>query len=82
MERKEVRKAEFDATDDYGKLHRLHARTTVTSVFAALGWSVLNGQGKTELFTANGDIVNRIDKGEYEIAATGIRLRSASPEAP
>ena len=72
---------EFTATDEDGTEHRL----LVYQQFIPAGSfddpsAVIPGLRR--IVTEDGESVNRVRKGEYEIVQTGVRLRSSDPDAP
>src|SRR5262249_35551656 len=75
----EIRTAEFGARDGAGNGYRL-------GVWTRYGATPADGSRPPEegvkYRTADGRIVNRLAKGEYEIADSGTRLHSDDRDAP
>jgi hypothetical protein len=68
------------ATDDSGKQHRLNLFTKYRVDTDSEGTKELPVRGIIQ--SEDKESVNRLDKGEYEIVLSGIRLHSADPDAP
>jgi hypothetical protein len=70
----------FVAHDDKGRPYTIHIYTDFIDVSSREGSGEI--EGLKELQTANGNHVNRIKQGEYQVVATGVILKSSSPDAP
>jgi hypothetical protein len=68
------------AIDDAGQPRTLHLYTEYAE--ADDGGSHLEIPVQLFIKTEDGEHVNRLDKGSYEVAATGEKLRSNDPKAP
>lgn len=71
---------EFTATDDQGKEYRLRVRQDEIPVNTRENPSAVTG-GLKSIVTDDGRKVNRLGKGRYEIAVSGIILTSSDPDA-
>ena len=81
MSQKTIRRiGSFEATDDQGKLHEVTIYQTFIKAGSRGGTQEVAGLKSLEL--GNGSAVNRIGQGEYEVVATGAKLRSDDPNAP
>ena len=71
----------FTATDAQGKEYTLcvHRKRIDTSSMHGASSALA---AMRELRTSDGQIVNYINKGQYEIVGTVIRLHSDAPDAP
>jgi hypothetical protein len=69
----------FDAVDNAGNLHTIRILTEFIELRTRAGTQELAGIRR--LKTSDGQNVNRIEKGEYEIATLGIALTSSDPRA-
>jgi hypothetical protein len=79
---KEIRhKSSFPAQDREGKTHRLKVFVEILDV-GTLGNPNAEIEGRMSIKTRDGDSVNRLDKGKYEIVQSGAILTSDAPEAP
>jgi len=71
----------FSARDAGGKVYTIFVYTTSTSSPVLNGPSMdIPGQNEFEL--TDGSLVYQMGEGQYEIAATGVILRSDAPDAP
>lgn len=71
----------FEAHDTDGTIYHLE----VWQDFHEVNTSTTRGKllpGLKEIITSDGDSVNRLAKGEYQIVQTGACLRSDDPDAP
>ena len=68
------------AIDDVGQSRTLHLYTEYAD--AGDGGGPLAIPVKLIIKTEDGEHVNRLDKGSYEVVATGEKLRSNDPKAP
>ena len=72
---------EFTATDEEGTEYRLLLYQDFVPAHTFDNPSAVV-PGLTRILTEDGESVNRVKKGEYEIVQTGVRLRSSDPDAP
>jgi len=70
----------FTATDANGRRYDLHVYITYIDVTDSGGHGEIDGTSSIK--TLDGQHVNRLGKGLYEIAATGVVLTSSDPAAP
>lgn len=70
----------FDAQDEQGHTHTIYVYTEFHQA-ETFGHSE-EVEGLKEFTLANGQHVNHLGKGEYEIVETGQKLKSKSPDAP
>ena len=70
----------FESIDEKGAKHTIHVFREEIAICTYRGGPdrVL---GPPELFTACGQSVRRVDRGEYEITTLGARLHSKAPHA-
>jgi hypothetical protein len=79
---KEVRhKFSFSATDDRGEQHQLHVFVDILDIGSFRDPSA-ETEGQTRVVTDRVEVVSRLDRGEYVVAVSGLRLRSDDPLAP
>ena len=71
----------FSARSEFGREYTIHIYTEFSDVRAREAPSEIVG-GVQELRTPEGLVVTRLAKGEYQVAQTGVRLRSDAPDAP
>jgi hypothetical protein len=71
---------QFTAHDARGKAYTINVYTTYTPTLALNG-PPMNIEGPREFELMNGAPVIQMGKGQYEIAATGVGLRSDEPDA-
>jgi hypothetical protein len=71
----------FSATDDHGRRYRLLVWQEYVSTATRSDPSHLSPSMKY-ITTEDGESVNRLEKGQYEMAHTGVILRSSDPDAP
>ncbi len=71
----------FKATDEKGLVHELKAYQRFDDA-GTFHNPQARAPGLIEFFTDEGQDVNRLDKGKYEIVATGEILTSSAPDAP
>ena len=72
---------QFIATDENGRRYTILIYTNI--IKAGKVENPSGGiEGETELRTFEGMAVNRLEKGKYQIAQTGIIVQSDSPDAP
>ncbi len=72
---------QFIATDENGRRYTILIYTNVAKA-GTLENPSMEVEGMEELKTFEGMAVNRLEKGKYQIAQTGIIIRSDSPNAP
>jgi hypothetical protein len=72
---------QFIATDENGRRYTILIFTNVVKA-GTLENPSMEVEGMEELKTFEGMAVNRLEKGKYQIAQTGIIVRSDSPNAP
>jgi len=72
---------QFIATDENGRRYTILIFTNVIKA-GTLENPSMEEEGETELRTFEGMAVNRLEKGKYQIAQTGIIVQSDSPDAP
>jgi hypothetical protein len=70
----------FTATDPSGRRYDLHIYTTYIDATDSGGHGEI--AETSSMKTLDGLHVNRLGKGLYEIAATGLSLTSSDPSAP
>jgi hypothetical protein len=70
----------FNAIDDTGTQHTLYLFTTFADASDRSGREEI--EVSRSVRTVTGDLVNRLGKGLYQVAATGANLRSNDPNAP
>jgi hypothetical protein len=73
--------ASFLALDEEGRERELHVWTTfigVGTLESRNEWM----EGLAEIRTLDGLPVNYLEKGQYQVVATGSILRSSDPKAP
>jgi len=79
---KEIRKiGSFVAMGEDGMEHTIHIFTDILDAGTRADTNA-ELEGLKELRTQNGDAVNRLGKGKYEIVVTGAILQSDEPDAP
>jgi hypothetical protein len=72
---------QFIATDENGRRYTILIYTNLVKAGTVENPS-MEVEGMEELKTFEGVAVNRLEKGKYQIAQTGIIVRSDSPNAP
>ena len=72
---------QFIATDENGRRYTILIFTNVVKA-GTLENPSMEEEGETELRTFEGMAVNRLEKGKYQIAQTGMIIQSDSPNAP
>ncbi len=72
---------EFTAFDKDHKEYRLQVYQKDVPVGTRADPSAVAPELK-QIVTEDGESVNRVKKGEYEIVATGVILRTSDPDAP
>jgi hypothetical protein len=72
---------QFIATDENGRRYTILIFTNVVKA-GTLENPSMEGEGMEELKTFEGMAVNRLEKGKYQIAQTGIIVQSDLPDAP
>ena len=72
---------QFIATDENGRRYTIVIFTNVVKA-GTLENPSMEVEGMEELKTFEGMAVNRLEKGKYQIAQTGIIIQSDSPDAP
>ena len=72
---------QFIAIDENGRRYTILIFTNVIKA-GTLENPNMEEEGETELRTFEGMAVNRLEKGKYQIAQTGIIIQSDSPDAP
>ncbi len=75
------RMGQFIATDENGRRYTILIYTNVIKA-GTLENPSMEVEGMEELKTFEGMAVNRLEKGKYQIAQTGIIIQSDSPDAP
>lgn len=79
---KETRhESSFDAFDDQGNRHVLHVFVDIIDS-GVMGDPDAELEGLWSIITDDGESVNRLNKGEYLVVATGLVLKSSDPSAP
>ena len=73
---------QFIATDENGRRYTILIFTNVIKAGTLENPSMEEVEGMEELKTFEGMAVNRLEKGKYQIAQTGIIVQSDSPDAP
>lgn len=71
----------FTAFDEDGKEYRLRSYQGYASAATRANPSAV-APGLKRIVTEDGESVNRVKKGEYEIVATGVILFTSDPDAP
>ncbi len=71
----------FAARSEFGREYTIHIFTEFSDVRARAAPTAIVG-GRQELRTPEGLVVTRLAQGEYQVAQTGVRLRSDDPDAP
>lgn len=74
-------KREFTARSEDGEEFTLYV-TADTVDDATRADAISNREGHKEIYTADGESVNRLDKGKYQLFLTGTLLHSDAPDAP
>ncbi|HUU84581.1 MAG TPA: hypothetical protein VM243_13870 [Phycisphaerae bacterium] len=77
----EEQSQEFMAVDETGTEHRLLVYRDYVSAATRANPSGM-APGLKRIVTQEGERVNRLKKGAYQIVATGAILRSCDPDAP
>ena len=72
---------QFIATDENGRRYTISIFTNLVKA-GTLENPSMEVEGMEELKTFEGMAVNRLEKGKYQIAQTGIIVQSDSPDAP
>ncbi len=80
MPKRVARTGGFTAIDPQGNRHVVDVFTEYLDASDSRGPGEV--PGKTIIKTRDGQFVNRVDKGKYEIAATRLELTSNDPKAP
>lgn len=77
----EEKHQEFMAVDEAGAQHRLLVYQDYVPVATRANPSAV-APGMKRIVTENGESVNRVKKGEYQVVGSGAILRSSDPGAP
>ena len=72
----------FEARSENGAVHTLHVYEDIIAVPHAIAASDAAVPGLPSFATADDQPVWRLDKGKYQVAATGEILNSDDPDAP
>jgi hypothetical protein len=80
-EKVERQTGRFQAVSDDGRAVMVNILTTFL-ISRPLSGPPQEIEGLRRLLTDDGLSVNRLGKGEYQIVATGVKLRSDDPDAP
>lgn len=78
---KTIHKYSFSAQDDTGKAYILHVYVDILDA-GTFDNPTATIEGLKSLQTSDGEPVNRLEKGRYEIVRTGQQLNSSEPDAP
>jgi hypothetical protein len=79
---KDIRhKSSFIAIDETGTRHRLDVFVDIVDT-GTLNDPNSDMEGLTRIQTPDGGPVNRLEKGRYQVVASGLIVRSDDPAAP